>query len=258
MNALVIPSEVEESLIVRKSMTKERILDEIRRIAAANDGVPPGAQRFKTETGIPESAWSGKYWARWGDALREAGFLPNTWKAPHSDDVFIQSYIRLIRELGHFPAVRELSLKRRQDSSFPSAGSFPRFGSKVIAAKRIIEFCRGNGGYEDLIEICQPIAAESPSRADKTSTPRAVEGSVYLIKSGRYYKIGRSNSAGRREYELAIQLPEKATKLHEIRTDDPAGIEAYWHNRFAAKRRGGEWFDLDAADVNVFKRRKFM
>ncbi len=128
----------------------------------------------------------------------------------------------------------------------------------MIAAKRIIEFCRGNGGYEDVIEICQPITAESPSRADKTSTPRAVEGSVYLIKSGRYYKIGRSNSAGRREYELAIQLPEKATKLHEIRTDDPAGIEAYWHNRFAAKRRGGEWFDLDAADVNVFKRRKFM
>jgi hypothetical protein len=102
-------------------MTKEQILNEIRRIAAANNGVPPGSQRFKTETGIGESAWSGKYWARWGDALREAGFSPNVWQAPHSDDVFIQSYIRLIRELGHFPAVRELSLKRRQDSSFTSS-----------------------------------------------------------------------------------------------------------------------------------------
>ena len=37
---LVIPSEVEESLIFRKSMTKEEILDEIKRIAAANDGIP--------------------------------------------------------------------------------------------------------------------------------------------------------------------------------------------------------------------------
>jgi len=109
-----------------------------------------------------------------------------------------------------------------------------------------------------VITICEPIAAESSPRTEKASMPQVVEGFVYLIKSGRHYKIGRSNSAGRREYELAIQLPDKATKVHEIRTDDPAGIEAYWHNRFAVKRRGGEWFDLDASDVNAFKRRKFM
>ena len=218
----------------------------------------PGSQKFKTETGIGEAAWSGKYWARWGDALREAGFSPHVWQAPHSDDVFIQSYIRLIRELGHFPAVRELSLKRRQDPSFPSSRTFVRFGSKPTAAKRIIEFCRQKNGYEDVIKICEPVAAESLTEVHRDGGSQPVEGFVYLIKSGRYYKIGRSNAASRREYELALQMPEKAIKLHEIRTDDPPGIEAYWHNRFAAKRRGGEWFDLDAADVNAFKRRKFM
>jgi hypothetical protein len=239
-------------------MTREQILDEIKRIAAENKGIPPGALRFRTETGISDSAWSGKYWARWGDALREAGFSPNVWQVPHGEDVFVQSYIRLIREVGHFPAVREISLKHRQDSSFPSSSAFVRFGSKAVAARRIIEFCQKNTGYEDVIKICEPAAAESPLRADEISTPQVIEGFVYLIKSGRHYKIGRSNSAGRREYELAIQLPEKAVKVHEIRTDDPPGIEAYWHNRFAAKRRGGEWFDLTASDVNAFKRRKFM
>src|SRR5437588_3328607 len=110
---LVIPSEVEESLIVPELMTKEQILNEIKRIAADNSGVPPGKQRFSTETGISESAWSGKYWARWGDALREAGFSPNVWQVPHQEEFLIESYIRFIRELGRFPVLRELRLKGR-------------------------------------------------------------------------------------------------------------------------------------------------
>lgn len=78
------------------------------------------------------------------------------------------------------------------------------------------------------------------------------------MKSGQYYKLGRTNAAGRREYELAIQMPQKLMTVHTIRTDDPVGIEAYWHQRFRMKRQNGEWFDLDAADIKAFQRRKFM
>ena len=74
---------------------------------------------------------------------------------------------------------------------------------------------------------------------------------------GKYYKIGHTGSLGRREYELALQLPEKLTLVHSISTDDPTGIEAYWHKRFEQKRANGEWFELSTRDVRAFKRRAF-
>lgn len=65
----------------------------------------------------------------------------------------------------------------------------------------------------------------------KEKTPRSderLQGNelVYLIRSGKFYKIGHTNSVGRREYELALQLPQEVQVLHKIETDDPEGIEA--------------------------------
>ena len=54
-------------------MDKQHIIDEIRRTAKDNGGAPLGTDRFQQETGIKSADWFGRFWARWGDALGEAG-----------------------------------------------------------------------------------------------------------------------------------------------------------------------------------------
>jgi hypothetical protein len=239
-------------------MTKSHILEEIQRTAQANGGAPLGAKRFKDETGIREADWLGKFWARWSDALREAGFAPNEMQGAYDKTVLLDKYATFALELGRIPTANDLRLKGRSDAEFPNQKTFERFGSKEQLVRELAEHCRGKAGYEDVVRLCEGYAPQKKTPgAEKAPAPEEV-GFVYLMKSGRYYKIGRSNSAGRREYELGIQLPEPVSLVHAIRTDDPVGIEAYWHKRFEAKRKNGEWFELDAADVVSFKRRKFM
>jgi hypothetical protein len=242
--------------MVGAGVTRQHILEEIKRTAARNNGVPLGTARFSQETGIRKTDWEGKLWVRWSDALLEAGFKPNGFNAAYDKEFLLEKFASFIQELGKFPVRKELQMKAHTDKSFPSANTFTRFGAKHELAKGVHEFCLGRPEFADILPVCESAMGVNPPREDRGAPEEF--GFVYLMKSGRFYKVGRSNAAGRREYELAIQMPDKLTTIHTIRTDDPAGIEEYWHKRFADRRKNGEWFDLESRDVQAFKRRKFM
>ncbi len=238
-------------------ITKAHILAEIRRTASG--GSPLGRKRFEKETGIKESDWSGRYWARWSDAIREAGLEPNSMQDTFPEERLLHCLASLIRELGHFPTSAEMKLKCRRDPEFPSHNTFNRLGRKAERARRIVNFCAAREGFADVANLAAPLVASSSS-ADAAVDMSATEplGFVYLMKSGKYHKIGKSVSAEKRAYEVQLQLPEELKLVHKIKTDDPFGIEAYWHRRFADKRMRGEWFRLTSQDVAAFRRRKFM
>jgi hypothetical protein len=240
-------------------MNKQHIIEEIGRTADANGGVPLGKQRFLAETGIRESDWSGRFWTKWSDAVREAGYEPNAKQTAFDNDWLLKKLASLVRELGHYPVAAELRMKARADPEFPSRNTFTRFGRKAQVASALVTWCESSPGWADVHAICAPLAVrEEADEALVEHNAPAPVGYVYLLKSGKYYKIGRSNAPGRREYELSIQLPEPVVTVHTITTDDPVGIERYWHQRFAERRKKGEWFQLRSEDVSAFRRRKFM
>ncbi len=241
-------------------MDKEYILKEIDRTAKENGGVPLGRDRFAKETGIKYWDWYGKYWARWNDALAEAGYPPNEMQPAYDEELLIEKVITFIREIGKLPTVAEFRLKAHNSSDFPSQTTiYSRLGKQSELPSRLLVYCEEKPEYSDIADICRgavTVAEEAPERYSQK--PDIEFGYVYLMKFGRYYKIGRSSNVERRNYELGTKLPEDLKLIHKIRTDDPIGIESYWHNRFKDKRTRGEYFALSTEDISAFRRRKFM
>ena len=110
-------------------LTKEDIIKAIQKTAKANGDVPLGRERFERETGIKPYDW-GKYWARFGDAQKEAGFVPNQLQGAYADKFLIEKIIGLARKLGKFPTYREIQVEKNSNTEFPDKSVFYRLGTK--------------------------------------------------------------------------------------------------------------------------------
>jgi hypothetical protein len=160
-------------------------------------------------------------------------------------------------ELGHYPTSAERSMRRRQDDSFAAANTFDeRLGSRDTQLALLLDFSLATEEFSEVYDMVRPLMKSVEAPPTPQQIALGITGTVYMMRSGKHYKIGFSAHVGRRSYEVALQLPEKLEVVHEIETDDPEGIERYWHQRFASERTNGEWFLLTDADVAAFKRRR--
>ena len=74
-------------------MNKKYIINEIIRMAEENGGIPLGIDTFEKKTGIKYSDWYGKYWAKWGDAVKEAGYKPNKLQEAYDEEWIFEKLI---------------------------------------------------------------------------------------------------------------------------------------------------------------------
>lgn len=87
---------------------RDLILREIRGLAARNSSQPPGKQAFTRATGITEGKWSGVFWARWSDALAEAGFAPNTLQGRSDSMDILLKVAGFCLRIGRLPTSPEI------------------------------------------------------------------------------------------------------------------------------------------------------
>lgn len=239
-------------------MDKNFIISEIKRIANENGDTPPGTQLFSRHTGITKTDWHPQLWLRWSDAIKEAGLEPNKFRERTADAELLEKYAAFVREIGRIPIEGEVRLKSSTDAKFPAHTTFARFGSKWDLLEKLAEYIGEQCvEYEDVAQLCRSYLETSPRKTiSRNPEPKIAFGYVYLMKSGKHYKIGRTKSLEKREREIGLVVPDLQKTIHWIETDDPSGVETYWHHRFSDKRGHGEWFKLSADDVAAFKRWK--
>lgn len=111
-------------------------------------------------------------------------------------------------------------------------------------------------GFEDLPkirrahELVEQSKAAMLIRLQKEAEARKPQpGFIYVLEEpiNRWYKIGRAKNVERRL--LGIELPFKVNRICSIPTNQMIWAERDLHQHFAAKRLNGEWFHLDAQDV---------
>lgn len=106
--------------------------------------------------------------------------------------------------------------------------------------------------------IDTPRAARVP--ASPTSAPRRssswnrTPGHIYVLKSPYGYKIGKTVNMRDRLRLFGVKLPFVNSLEYSFYTDDYTAAERSLHQQFASKRLEGEWFSLDAADLDCIRR----
>jgi hypothetical protein len=237
---------------------REEMLNEMKRTAKENGGEPLGRKRFSNETGIGVYDW-GKYWENYSEFVMEAGLTPNSPWTKYPEGVLEEKMVLLIRKLPGSPRYPTMGAMRKEQTDNPD---FPYRAIKrrgLNFVRDLVRYCEKNPGHDDILEICQPILEklDEKEKDDVTNNSSSNVGIVYLYKRGKYYKIGRSNDPVRRAKEIRLETPDVLTPIHDIKTDDPNGVEAYWHKRFENKRwKRTEFFNLNSQDIKAFKRWK--
>ena len=106
------------------------------------------------------------YWARWGDALAEAGYPPNIKHQKLDEQFILQKLADVSRHYGKVPATMEMRLYKRIAPDFPNEKTIlSHFGGKQNLLRRLAEWTRQHDDYKDIADMLVNISSETTPTA---------------------------------------------------------------------------------------------
>ena len=113
---------------------------------------------------------------------------------------------------------------------------------------------------EDLEEVRERFFAKwnddikhcNPAQTDNAVPHRIIQGYVYIVKMGEYYKVGKTLDMTCRMGEYTL-LPIEPEIVFCKKVEDYTKSERILHQHFADKRVRGEWFKLTDEDIKKAK-----
>jgi hypothetical protein len=231
-------------------MDKLEILNTIKKAAADNGGKCPTLRNFIQTTGIKERMWLGKYWARWSDAVKEAGVTPSHIIISYDASYLLQKITELILEIKKFPTGPEISLKRNSDKTYPSDNCFfYSFGGKRLLIKEILRYCNDKPELRQVSGIC---LAEY-NRLYQPKEKKAEVFFVYILSKSEKYQLVISD-----KFIIPDEFPKKlpgCSCYRQFQSRETEIIIATWQNDFADKQDGNNWYKLTREDLKLFERK---
>lgn len=249
----------------RTSVTdRDDFIAKVRTAAAENAGKPLGEPRFYQRFQLGRNDLWNAGFESYGAACAAADLQPNTLQRRLTDDEVLRPLALLARRLSKFPSKGAAEVERKRDAAFPSWESLTRRakeGPQSTLREVLHAWCEAQPEFGDVAALLQAATREPRRPSPRTARP-VVNGFVYLMRygtGGSVYKIGITDNVPRRHAQIRMMAPQDVRVVHSIPTDDPAGIERYWHERFQDKVVEGkkELFRLTPDDVAAFRSRKY-
>lgn len=154
-------------------LTRDRLLELVREVAARNGGKSPGMRKFAHDSGIRASRWQGRLFRDWNSVIAAAGLQPNELSQAYDDETLLTHLATLTHELGQFPKVNDLRVAHHARESFPSEKVFRRVGSGMNSLRdRTAEWTALRPDWSDVARILAvvPTNSAAPKRPELASS----------------------------------------------------------------------------------------